>query len=464
MHISSENIQTPVAYVAEWKIIKPDSDSYEEENSFENAGTELFPISASSALHTPSVNTNNSLLRSATAPSITPAQKWRKVVPNTDVDDDTKRKYVLSVFTRLKLTRREIAKQAGIQDFRSMNYWVRGKELNNPNVIECGRLLYEWAVQTDSRVAIPMTEEEERILEATKAARAKPTSSSTKDLSQRTRSKEPTLNLTSNLKTEKKTSEENVKTPLPSKPSSSNLSKSNSALITKTKPPKSAPTSSVKSKPSTGTDSNSTINATTTPSNRSKKLNPSATTSKVPKKKLATQAKQKVPSAATAAVPTAVPSTMRTIVKDEVSVSSPLLTKSLNHMFSLTPNSMAYTSLPSTPLPASNLNSPLPKRANEFTPYRYMPNSPSSYLQQTPSIGGFIHRIEEIPLTPSLISPSSPITSERKFDCLSEALNGEDLPTHTPPHYDRSGIPLSAMKDNGRKITTASRQLFPDSQ
>ncbi|KAH9249614.1 hypothetical protein BASA81_012583 [Batrachochytrium salamandrivorans] len=91
---------------------------------------------------------------------------WRTAVPNQHVDEQTKRNYVLEVSRRLNLTRREIATAAQIQEFRYMNYWIRGKESDKEEVKRAGARLYTWAVSTDSRVAVPMSREEEEILRA----------------------------------------------------------------------------------------------------------------------------------------------------------------------------------------------------------------------------------------------------------------------------------------------------------
>lgn len=93
-------------------------------------------------------------------------QMWRTAVPNQHVDEQTKRNYVLEVSRRLNLTRREMATAADILEFRYMNYWIRGKESDKAEVKRAGDRLYTWARNTDSRVAVPMSREEEDILRA----------------------------------------------------------------------------------------------------------------------------------------------------------------------------------------------------------------------------------------------------------------------------------------------------------
>lgn len=82
-------------------------------------------------------------------------KRWRKSVPNDDADENTKRKYVLEAARRMNLIRRDMASMAGIRDIRAMNYWLRGKNSGNCQVVEAGRLLYLWAASVDFRVGEP---------------------------------------------------------------------------------------------------------------------------------------------------------------------------------------------------------------------------------------------------------------------------------------------------------------------
>lgn len=67
--------------------------------------------------------------------------------------DLAKRNFVLEVIRKQKLTRRTVAEQASILDFRAMNYWLRGKEVDDVTVKESGRKLMEWAIKIDPRAA-----------------------------------------------------------------------------------------------------------------------------------------------------------------------------------------------------------------------------------------------------------------------------------------------------------------------
>lgn len=93
------------------------------------------------------------------------SSEWKSAIPGQHVDEATKRAYVLELTRRFNLTRRELSQKAGLQeDFRFMNYWLRGKELHNDCVIEAGRKLYQWAKSCDMRVAVPLSVEEKQLL------------------------------------------------------------------------------------------------------------------------------------------------------------------------------------------------------------------------------------------------------------------------------------------------------------
>jgi len=52
---------------------------------------------------------------------------------------------VTGVLKQLKMTRKELAAEAKVTDFRQMNYWIRGKDTDLPQVAEMGDLVYAWA-------------------------------------------------------------------------------------------------------------------------------------------------------------------------------------------------------------------------------------------------------------------------------------------------------------------------------
>jgi len=80
--------------------------------------------------------------------SLTPSAK-------PPADDDPQRSFVLETIRKLKLTRRVVSEQAGIEEFRSMGYWLRGKDLDDPVVKEMGRKLQEWAAKQNVDVPLP---------------------------------------------------------------------------------------------------------------------------------------------------------------------------------------------------------------------------------------------------------------------------------------------------------------------
>ncbi|KAH9262753.1 hypothetical protein BASA82_000209 [Batrachochytrium salamandrivorans] len=91
--------------------------------------------------------------------------EWKSAIPGQYVDEATKRAYVLELTRRFNLTRRELSQKAGLQeDFRFMNYWLRGKELHNESVTKAGGKLYQWAKSCDMRVAVPLSVEEKQLL------------------------------------------------------------------------------------------------------------------------------------------------------------------------------------------------------------------------------------------------------------------------------------------------------------
>jgi hypothetical protein len=94
--------------------------------------------------------------------STSPVPSATTTFTHVDGVELTKRQYVLELARRFNLTRRELAKRADLKpdDFRLMNYWLRGKEMTQPDVERVGSSVYQWAVAFDSRIGIPMSQEE----------------------------------------------------------------------------------------------------------------------------------------------------------------------------------------------------------------------------------------------------------------------------------------------------------------
>jgi len=52
------------------------------------------------------------------------------------------------MLVRLKMTRKTLARLANVGDFRVMNYWIRGKDVDLPHVAHVGDIVYAFAQNT----------------------------------------------------------------------------------------------------------------------------------------------------------------------------------------------------------------------------------------------------------------------------------------------------------------------------